>query len=112
MLTLFLVFIITKGALTLYEGNTIEGGAAAQGILLYTTIILLTIGFWIFFETTRRQCFFRSDRWPVGTSSFLFIIYRRIFLKKRLLEDILVNTLKSSFYLFHIDIYICIYADR
>ena len=44
MLTLFLVFIITKGALTLYEGNTIEGGAArggdtAQGILLYNYYI-------------------------------------------------------------------------
>ena len=31
MLTLFLVFIITKGALTLYEGNTIEGGAVRVG---------------------------------------------------------------------------------
>ena len=31
MLTLFLVFIITKGALTLYEGNTIEGGAIRGG---------------------------------------------------------------------------------
>ena len=28
MVTLFLVFIITKGALTLYEGNTIGRGAA------------------------------------------------------------------------------------
>ena len=31
MLTLFLVFIITKGALTLYEGNTIEGRAVRGG---------------------------------------------------------------------------------
>ena len=31
MLTSFLVFIITKGALTLYEGNTIEGGAIRGG---------------------------------------------------------------------------------
>ena len=31
MVTFFLVFIITKGALTLYEGNTIEGGAARGG---------------------------------------------------------------------------------
>ena len=31
MLTLFLVLIITKGALTLYEGNTIEGGAVRGG---------------------------------------------------------------------------------
>ena len=31
MLTLFLVFIITKGALTLYEGNTIGSGAARGG---------------------------------------------------------------------------------
>ena len=31
MVTLFLVFIITKGALTLYEGNTIEGGAIRGG---------------------------------------------------------------------------------
>ena len=30
MLTLFLVFIITKGALTLYEGNTI-GSRAGRG---------------------------------------------------------------------------------
>ena len=44
MLTLFLVFIITKGALTLYEGNTIgrgavRGGDTAQGILLYNYYI-------------------------------------------------------------------------
>ena len=31
MLTLFLVFIITKGALTLYEGNTIGRGAVRGG---------------------------------------------------------------------------------
>ena len=31
MVTLFLVFIITKGALTLYEGNTIERGAVRGG---------------------------------------------------------------------------------
>ena len=31
MLTLFLVFIITKGALTLYEGNTIGRGAIRGG---------------------------------------------------------------------------------
>ena len=31
MVTLFLVFIITKGALTLYEGNTIGSGAVRGG---------------------------------------------------------------------------------
>ena len=31
MLTLFLVLIITKGALTLYEGNTIGRGAISGG---------------------------------------------------------------------------------
>ena len=31
MVTLFLVFIITKGALTIYEGNTIESGAVRVG---------------------------------------------------------------------------------
>ena len=31
MVTLFLVFIITKGALTLYEGNTIGRGAVRGG---------------------------------------------------------------------------------
>ena len=31
MVTLFLVFIITKGALTLYEGNTIGRGAIRVG---------------------------------------------------------------------------------
>ena len=31
MLTLFLVFIITKGALILYDGNTIEAGAVRGG---------------------------------------------------------------------------------
>ena len=37
MLTLFLVFIITKGALTLYEGNTIGSGAVRGGDTAQTT---------------------------------------------------------------------------
>ena len=31
MLTFFLIFFITKGALTLYEGNTIGSGAIRGG---------------------------------------------------------------------------------
>ena len=44
MLTLFLVFIITKGALTLYEGNTIGSGAVRGGdtaqYVVYISVLL------------------------------------------------------------------------
>ena len=43
MLTLFLVFIITKGALTLYEGNTIGGRAIRVGD---TAQVHSTAAFW------------------------------------------------------------------
>ena len=41
MLTLFLVFIITKGALTLYEGNTIGRGAVRGGDTAQALVVRL-----------------------------------------------------------------------